>query len=81
MPEVLLLDVEFYADERRDFLEPYNLKSWQALGLRKHFVQDYQSCSKTGVLRNLHCQLPQPQGYGIVGGCSFSPLGFDPVQN
>lgn len=48
MPEVLLLDVEFYADERRDFLEPYNLKSWQALGLRKHFVQDYQSRSKTG---------------------------------
>src|SRR5580698_548813 len=51
-----------FADDRGWFAETFNERSFTAIGLPAHFVQDNQSLSKRGVLRGLHYQLEQPQG-------------------
>jgi dTDP-4-dehydrorhamnose 3,5-epimerase len=45
-----------YSDSRGNFFEPYNLKTFENLGIRKKFLQDNQSFSKAGVIRGLHFQ-------------------------
>lgn len=47
-----------FKDERGYFIESYNEKTFQELGIREHFVQDNQSCSQKGVVRGLHFQKP-----------------------
>lgn len=51
-----------FGDERGFFLESYNQKSFEAIGLGQTFVQDNHSRSARNVLRGLHYQLGQPQG-------------------
>jgi dTDP-4-dehydrorhamnose 3,5-epimerase len=62
IPEVFVLEPKVFGDERGFFLESYNQKSFEELGLRKNFVQDNHSRSARNVLRGLHYQLGQPQG-------------------
>ncbi|PSH03656.1 MAG: dTDP-4-dehydrorhamnose 3,5-epimerase [Acidobacteria bacterium] len=62
IPEVLVLEPEVFGDDRGFFLESYNQKTFEQLGLRKNFVQDNHSRSARNVLRGLHYQLGQPQG-------------------
>jgi dTDP-4-dehydrorhamnose 3,5-epimerase len=54
--------IEFFPkvfhDERGFFLETYNQKAFENLGLKLNFMQDNQSFSKAGVLRGLHFQKP-----------------------
>jgi dTDP-4-dehydrorhamnose 3,5-epimerase len=62
IPEVLVLEPKVFGDERGFFLESYNQKSFEALGLKRTFVQDNHSRSTRNVLRGMHYQLGQPQG-------------------
>jgi dTDP-4-dehydrorhamnose 3,5-epimerase len=58
----LVLEPKVFADDRGFFLESYNEKAFQEIGIRDKFVQDNHSYSKHGVLRGLHYQVQKPQG-------------------
>jgi dTDP-4-dehydrorhamnose 3,5-epimerase len=69
LPGVVVVEPTVFGDERGWFYESFNEARFQAalddIGLppARRFVQDNHSCSKAGVLRGLHYQLPpQPQG-------------------
>jgi dTDP-4-dehydrorhamnose 3,5-epimerase len=63
IPEVLILEPKVYRDERGQFFEGYNRRSFrEATGLDLEFVQDNESISARNVLRGLHYQIEQPQG-------------------
>jgi len=58
----LVLEPKVFADDRGFFLESYNQKALQEIGIRDKFVQDNHSYSVRGVLRGLHYQVGKPQG-------------------
>jgi dTDP-4-dehydrorhamnose 3,5-epimerase len=77
---VVLVEAVPIADDRGWVMESFNEARWLAglaeLGLPapRRFVQDNHSCSKAGVLRGLHYQLPpHPQGklVRVVQGAAF----------
>ena len=51
IPEVLLIEPRFHADERGFFLESWNRRDFAAAGLDLEFVQDNHSRSRGGILR------------------------------
>ncbi len=57
---LLVLEPKVFADERGWFSESFNQTAFnEAVGTNEYqFVQDNHSCSKAGVLRGLHYQLP-----------------------
>jgi dTDP-4-dehydrorhamnose 3,5-epimerase len=55
---VLLIEPRVLRDDRGFFLESYNEREMQAIGIGGPFVQDNHSRSKKNVLRGLHYQLP-----------------------
>jgi dTDP-4-dehydrorhamnose 3,5-epimerase len=61
---VVIVEPQLFADDRGWFMESFNAARFdaalQALGLpaAPAFVQDNHSCSRAGVLRGLHYQLP-----------------------
>ena len=59
-----------HGDSRGYFMETYNEKDFQQVGLNMRFVQDNQSMSSKGVLRGLHYQKDYPQG---KLGLGFNP--------
>lgn len=78
--DVLVVEPEVFADDRGWFCETYNQPrydaAWRTIGLKppRPFVQDNHSCSRAGVLRGLHYQLP-PHAQGklvrVVRGAAF----------
>ena len=64
LPGVVIVEPAVFADERGWFYESFNEPRFHAalaaLGLPapRAFVQDNHSCSRAGVLRGLHYQLP-----------------------
>ena len=80
LPGVLTIDPAVFGDERGWFCESYNEARFndalRALGepAAPRFVQDNHSCSKAGVLRGLHYQLP-PHAQGklvrVTQGAAF----------
>jgi dTDP-4-dehydrorhamnose 3,5-epimerase len=62
--DVVVVEPAVFADERGWFMESFNQPRFEAslralgLPLPRPFVQDNHSCSKAGVLRGLHYQLP-----------------------
>lgn len=63
IPEVILVELEIFHDERGFFAEIYKFSNFRQSGINKQFVQFNQSRSKKGVLRGLHYQLnPTAQG-------------------
>jgi len=75
LPGVLLLEPTVFRDERGLFLESFNQRAFdEAVGRHVEFVQDNHSCSRRGVLRGLHYQLP-PHAQGklvrVVRGSAF----------
>src|SRR6201989_195451 len=62
LDEVKLLAPRVFADSRGFFLESYNKRTFDELGIHETFVQDNHSRSERGVLRGLHYQRVQPQG-------------------
>jgi dTDP-4-dehydrorhamnose 3,5-epimerase len=61
LPGALILEPRVFEDERGFFLESYNERVFEKLGVREKFVQDNHSFSKKGVLRGLHYQVQEPQ--------------------
>ena len=80
LPGVLVVEPAVFADERGWFMESFNQPRWAAalaaLGepVPPPFVQDNHSCSRAGVLRGLHYQLP-PHAQGklvrVVQGAAY----------
>ncbi|WP_324730749.1 dTDP-4-dehydrorhamnose 3,5-epimerase [Pseudomonas paeninsulae] len=80
IPDVVIIEPAVFTDERGWFMESFNEKRFhdelQKLGLPvpRPFVQDNHSCSKKGVLRGLHYQLP-PHAQGklvrVTEGAAF----------
>lgn len=50
-----------HGDARGYFMETYNQRDMEEVGIHVNFVQDNQSCSTKGVLRGLHFQKQYPQ--------------------
>lgn len=60
---VLLVDTDFFRDERGFFVEAYHRERFRTHGIDAEFVQDNHSGSGRGVLRGLHYQdLTAPMG-------------------
>jgi len=57
-----IIEPEIHRDNRGYFVETYNQKDMEEVGLNMNFVQDNQSMSTKGVLRGLHRQMEYPQG-------------------
>jgi dTDP-4-dehydrorhamnose 3,5-epimerase len=80
LPGVLIVEPTVFADERGWFMESFNQPRWEAAlreagePLPPPFVQDNHSCSRAGVLRGLHFQLP-PRAQGklvrVVRGAAW----------
>ncbi len=80
LPDVVIVEPAVFRDDRGWFSESWNQAAFntalQALGLpaARPFVQDNHSCSKAGVLRGLHYQMP-PHAQGklvrVVRGAAF----------
>jgi dTDP-4-dehydrorhamnose 3,5-epimerase len=62
LPSVVVLEPDVYGDRRGFFLETWNRKRYEEVGICETFVQDNVSLSKQGILRGLHFQNPQSQG-------------------
>ena len=64
IPDVILIEPRVFSDDRGWFMESFSERQFHdgltALGLPvpRPFVQDNHSCSKRGVLRGMHYQLP-----------------------
>ena len=56
-----LLEPKIHGDPRGFFVETYNRRALEAVGIDKGFVQDNLSRSRRGVLRGLHWQVGRPQ--------------------
>lgn len=77
---VVVVEPTVFADERGWFMESYQQPRFDAalrefgLPVPRPFLQDNHSCSKAGVLRGLHYQLP-PHAQGklvrVVRGAAF----------
>ena len=57
-----VIEPTVHGDARGYFMETYNQKDMEEMGLDMIFVQDNQSSSMKGVLRGLHFQKQFPQG-------------------
>ena len=60
--DVLLLEPSLFGDARGFFMETWNARTFEKLGIKAQFVQDNHSRSSKNVLRGLHYQVRQPQG-------------------
>lgn len=62
LPGVLIIEPKVFGDARGYFFETWQKYRYEAIGIKKAFVQDNVSFSARGVLRGLHYQNPQAQG-------------------
>lgn len=58
---LLILEPLVHGDSRGFFMETYNARTFENLGLPTHWVQENYSRSQRGVLRGLHMQSPHAQ--------------------
>ena len=56
LPDLLIVNVDYFKDDRGFFMESWNKRDFAAAGLDHEFVQDSHSRSGYGVLRGLHYQ-------------------------
>lgn len=75
IPDIQILIPDSHYDDRGFFLESFNLNQFKKLVNKNiNFVQDNHSCSKKGVVRGLHYQLPpfeQAKLIRVVSGKIF----------
>src|ERR1017187_6772809 len=62
LPDLWLIEPKVFGDERGSFVEIWNRRMFESLGIVADFVQDNQSKSVRNVLRGLHYQIQRPQG-------------------
>lgn len=53
---LLVINIDYFKDERGFFIEAWNKRSFAAVGIHDDFVQDSHSASGYGVLRGMHYQ-------------------------
>jgi dTDP-4-dehydrorhamnose 3,5-epimerase len=53
---LLLVNIDYFKDERGFFMESWNKKEFSEAGISVEFVQDSHSASTRGVLRGMHYQ-------------------------
>ena len=58
---VYIIEPTVFGDNRGYFLETYNKKDFEEIGIKTEFIQDNQSKSTKGVLRGLHFQKENTQ--------------------
>ena len=58
---VVVIEPNVFNDQRGYFVETYNQKRYQEIGIKSNFMQDNLSFSKKGTLRGLHYQYPHDQ--------------------
>ena len=58
---ILLIEPKLYSDDRGFFLESFEQKKYQDLGMVEEFIQDNHSRSQKNVLRGLHFTKNKPQ--------------------
>jgi dTDP-4-dehydrorhamnose 3,5-epimerase len=83
IPEVVLLELRGFGDERGFFFESFNQTQFEAaIGQKASFVQDNHCHSTRNVLRGLHYQVRQVQGklVRVVSGEVFD-VAVDIRQN
>ncbi len=70
LPGLLVLQLSVHGDERGFFVERFNARDFESLGLPVAWLQDNHSRSAPGVLRGLHYQFDPPQGklVGVTRG-------------
>ncbi len=56
IPDLLLLEIGGYEDQRGFFMESWNKRDFAAAGITAEFVQENHSRSGRGVLRGMHYQ-------------------------
>ena len=56
IPDLLVVKIDHFADERGFFIESWNKRDFAAAGISEDFVQDSHSRSSHRVLRGLHYQ-------------------------
>ena len=56
LPDLYVVTIDYFEDERGFFIESWHEKDFTAAGLDFKFVQENHSSSKRGVLRGLHYQ-------------------------
>ncbi|HEY45907.1 MAG: dTDP-4-dehydrorhamnose 3,5-epimerase [Anaerolineae bacterium SM23_ 63] len=62
IPDVVLIHPRVFEDPRGFFMETFQERDFEELGLPEKFVQDNHSGSRQGILRGLHYQIRQVQG-------------------
>ena len=62
LPGCFLLEPLVHGDDRGFFIESWNRRTYQELGIDFDYVQDNHSRSSQGVLRGIHYQVINPQG-------------------
>ncbi|MBC8308577.1 MAG: dTDP-4-dehydrorhamnose 3,5-epimerase [Pelagibacterales bacterium] len=62
IPEVIIIEIPKFDDDRGFFMETYHAKKFSDAGIKINFIQDNHSYSKKNILRGLHYQLKFPQG-------------------
>jgi dTDP-4-dehydrorhamnose 3,5-epimerase len=72
IPDVKIVELESFHDDRGTFTRAWDAETWAAHGIGP-FVQDNVSVSATGVLRGLHFQRTSPQGklVSVMAGTIF----------
>lgn len=70
---VKVITPRVFPDERGYFMETYQKKDFEEIGIDVEFVQDNQSASKKGVIRGLHFQkeFPQDKLVRVISGTVF----------
>lgn len=70
---IRIITPQVHLDERGYFMETYQKKDFEEVGVNVEFVQDNQSASKKGVLRGLHFQknFPQDKLVRVIKGAVF----------
>ena len=70
---ILLIEPKLYSDDRGFFLESFEQKKYQDLGVVEEFIQDNHSRSQKNVLRGLHFtkKTPQAQIVTVIRGSVF----------
>ena len=73
IPDVILIEPNFFGDHRGFFMETWQRKTSAENGIDYDFVQDNHSKSAQGILRGLHYQIEQTQGklVRVVQGCVY----------
>lgn len=60
--DLYIIEPQVFGDNRGFFMEFWNKRDFEEIGLNMEFVQDNHSKSKKGVLRGLHFQTKNSQG-------------------